>query len=467
MQQVPEAAWGDIVTRRLLFGILMSIFVFASCTQSPTQAPETGQDKMVPQAEAPTQNPEPASTSIETPPTNESLSPTPIETQTSVVITVSPSAPYLHSMGEVYSLGNMIFQEVSAFGHYVVSSIEIADLDSDGDMDLILASEENDSIIQVYENLGEAVFRNSGNTFAFQSPDKRHWNFGITVADFNGDGSLDIATADAWAGINIYFNYGDLRFNQVQNFTFEGMGEVKGIASADLDNDGDVDIILGDHNGENRGDRILLNNGYGKMIDSGQSIGWDITWDVFITDINRDGALDYISVNRYAHEPGRVHLNDGKGFFNKTYDIPDSVDDSYDIKGFTEGGYTYLFIANSENERGRQNRFLVFDKAGNLIVNEGFGQLGSETKSLYLVDLDSDGTLDLVSGNYNGDTVAYFFKMDANGLLDFDKNLSLFSIQTTSSIGCADLNGDGLIDFIVGIEDRNGDFCQYYLLLQK
>ncbi len=467
MQQVPKAAWGDIVTKRLLFGILLSIIVFASCTQSPTQAPETGQDEMVPQTEAPTQNPEPASTSIETPPTNESLSPMPTETQTSVVITVSPSAPYLHSMGEVYSSGNMTFQEVSAFGHYVVSSIEIADLDSDGDMDLILASEENDSIIQVYENLGEAVFRNSGNTFAFQSPDKRHWNFGITVADFNGDGSLDIATADAWAGINIYFNYGDLRFNQVQNFTFEGMGEVKGIASADLDNDGDVDIILGDHNGENRGDRILLNNGYGKMIDSGQSIGWDITWDVFITDINRDGAQDYISINRYAQQPSRVHLNNGSGFFQTTYDIPDALDDSYDIKGFAKGDYTYFFIANSEGKNRRQNRMLVFDGAGKLVVDKRFGQVGAETKDMCLVDLNSDGLPDLVTGNYNWGSIVYYSKLDSSGLLNFENSMPLFSIERTSAIGYADFNGDGLVDFIVGIEDRNGDFCQYYLLLQK
>lgn len=358
------------------------------------------------------------------------------------------------------------------FGRYNVSSILPADLDGDGDLDLVLASEENNSIIQVYENLGDGVFRNSGCTFAFQSPDERHWNFGITVADFNGDGLPDIATADAWAGLNVYFNYGGFRFAQVQNYTFEGMGEVKGIASADLNNDGYIDIILGDHNGTNRGDRILFNDGTGRMVDSGQSIGWDITWDVFATDINRDGAIDYVSVNRYGHEPSRVHLNNGRGFFETTYDIPDAFDDSMDVKCLAYGNYTYCFIANSEGKNKRQNRILVFDDAGKLIDDRRFGQVGAETKDMCLVDLNSDGLPDLVTANYNGPSMVYLSYLESNGLLSFEKSMPLFSIDRTTSIGCGDFNGDGLIDFIVGtgqdtvnpvLSEPTGE---YYLLLQ-
>jgi hypothetical protein len=361
----------------------------------------------------------------------------------------------------------LIFQEVSAFGRYEVASIESADLDGDGDLDLIVASEENNSIIQVYENLGNGVFRNSGNTFAFQSPDQRHWNFGIVVADFSGDGRPDIATADAWAGMNVYFNRGGLRFEWVQNFTFPGMGEVKGIAAADLNRDGFIDIILGDHNGDSRGDRVLFNDGTGRLIDSGQSIGWDITWDVFAIDINRDGAPDYISINRYAYEPTRVHLNDGKGFFTKTFDIPNALDDSFDIKCFVLGDYAYCFIGNSEDHRGRLNRFLIFDKTGALITNKGFGELDAGTTCMCIVDLNSDGKLELVAGNYNGNSLAYFFQPDAIGILDFAGSIRLFAIPTTSAIGCGDLNGDGLIDLVIGLQDNQNAIREYHVLLQQ
>jgi hypothetical protein len=68
--------------------------------------------------------------------------------------------PFLLQPSPLQNVGKFIFQEVSVFGHYAVPNIFPADLDKDGDVDLILAFEENNSIIQVYENLGGAVFRN-------------------------------------------------------------------------------------------------------------------------------------------------------------------------------------------------------------------------------------------------------------------------------------------------------------------
>ena len=360
-----------------------------------------------------------------------------------------------------------LYDRGGGFGWYAVASIEFADLDNDGDVDLILASEENNSIIQVYENLGGAEFRNSGTVFEFESPDSRHWNFGITVADFNGDGWPDIATADAWAGMNVYLNKGNLDFDLSQKYTFEGMGEVKGIDSADLDKDGDMDMILGDHNGESRGDRVLFNNGSGRVVDSGQSIGWDITWDVFVIDLNHDGAPDYISINRYAFEPTRVHFNNGSGFFATAFNVPNALDDSYDIKCFARGSHSYCFIANSEGSTRRQNRMIVFDVAGTLIVNKGFGRVGAETKSMCLVDMNLDGILDLVAGNYNGDSLVYYLAPGTSGLLDFAGSKSLFAIEGTTAIGCADFNADGLTDFVVGIERPGGQKNEYRLVLQE
>ncbi len=381
-------------------------------------------------------------------------------------IAAPPSEPYHHTDGAIYSNDVFTVREVSAFGSYTVANIETADLDSDGDVDLILASEENNSIIQVYENLGDAVFRNSGTVFPFQSPDERHWNFGIAVQDFNGDSLPDIATADAWAGLNIYFNCGQLRFALAQNYTFEGMGEVKGIATADFDNDGDMDIVLGDHNGDSRGDRILLNDGSGKMIDSGQSIGWDITWDVFAIDINRDGATDYISVNSYGYEPTRIHFNNGAGVFDITSDIPDTFDDSYDVKCIANDDYTYCFIANSEGQDKRQNRMFVFDKTGELTDDRHFGEVGAETKDLRLVDINKDGLFDLVTANLHTGAVSYISSFDELGVLEL-REVLIFHIPEMTAIACEDFNADGRYDFVVGtaISDPMARGTNQYLLL--
>lgn len=357
--------------------------------------------------------------------------------------------------------------EYYPFGWYTVPGIQPADLDLDGDVDLILGSEENNSIIQVYENLGNARFRNSNTVFEFTSPDSRHWNFGITVADFNGDTLPDIATADGWAGMNVYFNRGGLDFDLVQNYTFIGMGEVKGIANADLDKDGDIDIILGDHNGDSRGDRVLFNDGSGWMVDSGQSIGLDVTVDLFAIDLNHDNAPDYISINRYAGEPTRVHFNNGSGFFTTTVDVPDAMDDSDDIQCFAYGENSYCFIANAEGTTKRLNRMLVFDANGTIIVNKGFGTAGAETKGFCLADLNADNYLDLVSANFGLDSLVNYLAPGPGGLLDLAGSQTLFTVLGTTFIGCADFNGDGTTDFVLGFWLPGVQQNEYRLILQE
>lgn len=267
--------------------------------------------------------------------------------------------------------------------------------------------------------------------------------------------------------MNVYFNKGQLDFDLSQNYTFEGMGEVKGIDSADLDKDGDIDIVLGDHNGDSRGDRVLFNNGSGWMVDSGQSIGRDITWDVLVRDLNYDGAPDYISINRYGFEPTRVHFNNGSGFFATSVDVPDALDDSYDIKCFARDSRTYCFIANSEGVSRRQNRMLVFDSTGKIVVNKGFGRVGAETKGMCLVDMNSDGILDVVAGNYNGDSLVYYLSPGTDGLLNFTGSKSLFVVGQTTAIACADFSADGLTDSVVGFERLDGQKHEYRFVQQE
>jgi hypothetical protein len=245
------------------------------------------------------------------------------------------------------------------------------------------------------------------------------------------------------------------------------MGEVKGIANADLDKDGDIDIILGDHNGDSRGDRVLFNDGSGWMVDSGQSIGWDVTVDLFAIDLNHDNAPDYISINRYAGEPTRVHFNNGSGFFTTTVDVPDAMDDSDDIQCFAYGENSYCFIANAEGTTKRLNRMLVFDANGTIIVNKGFGTAGAETKGFCLADLNADNYLDLVSANFGLDSLVNYLAPGPGGLLDLAGSQTLFTVLGTTFIGCADFNGDGTTDFVLGFWLPGVQQNEYRLILQE
>ena len=384
---------------------------------------------------------------------------------------VDPGESYPLVFEDLPILGPYPFARVAAFGNAQCASIYVSDLDNDGDDDLVLSSEENNSINQVYENTGGGVFRNTGDVLEFNDTGNPKLNFGLAVGDLNGDRLNDIAAADAWAGMNIYLNRGNLRFAWSQVYSFRGMLELKGVGIADLNKDGFADVVVGSHNGDNRGDRVLLNDGQGNLIDTRQSLNADVTWDIAMVDVNQDGASDFISVNRYAESAQKLNLNNGEGRFLPPVLLPDSVDDSADIKCFTQGSYSYCFVANSwgfskEGDylgRDRYNREFVFNEKGELVQDISFGEPYAETKDFCLVDFNGDGNLDLVSGNANGPVVMNLSTPSEDGLLLFGPDIPLFQIGHVSAIGCADFNGDGLVDFVVGDQQDSGP-SQYVLL---
>ena len=66
-----------------------------------------------------------------------------------------------------------------------VASIACGDMDNDGYVDLILASQESGTIIQLYLNDGKGNFTKTEDTFPVTDDSNPLWNFGIILRDFN------------------------------------------------------------------------------------------------------------------------------------------------------------------------------------------------------------------------------------------------------------------------------------------
>ena len=333
-----------------------------------------------------------------------------------------------------------------------VASIACGDMNNDGNADLVLTSGEMGTIIQLYLNDGKGNFTRTDDVFPVTENSNPLWNFGIVLDDFNRDGWLDIATADAWRGVNIYLNLEGQEFIWAQAILVPEVNEVKGIDAGDVDGDGDDDIVFGGHNGiPDRADRIYLNDGYGRFSDSGQRIGYDVTWDTVLADVDSDGSLDYLSVNRYREQAAKIHYNNGKGVFDKTIGIPTTqADDSYDIKlaDVNMDGLLDIVIANSVGERnGTTSK--IFINRGNLtfeLINAELGEPGCETKGIEVVDIDNDGYCDIILGNYNIANMIY--QNDGTG--EFMKSGVEIPTYQTTAIAAADVNNDGFVDVIVG-----------------
>lgn len=178
-------------------------------------------------------------------------------------------------------------------------SIHAGDFDGDLDLDLITSSPADDAIL-IMENLGEGVFA---------SPEpivEDITTIRCLSADFDGDEDLDLiyrlSDRLVW-----HANDGQATFgpeNVITNaFPTPSLGE--DLYTVDLDDDGDIDIVMSD--GQLNTTAIFLNNGAGSFELQGTIFDGIATWAplVFPGDIDSDGDIDLLfSINQNNSEIG-------------------------------------------------------------------------------------------------------------------------------------------------------------------
>ena len=334
----------------------------------------------------------------------------------------------------------------------------IADLDLDGDPDILIANEHRPNILLI--NNGKGVFTNESKT---RIPQIAHDSEDIGIADFDLDGDPDIIVVSEDDKTNeLYLNNGDGTFTDGGK-RIPVTGTSNSVLVSDINKDGAADILIG-NNGQNN---ILINDGKGYFKDEtierfGEFI--DVTQDLTLCDIDNDGDQDILVANEDAN---RLLINDGKGFFKdqsanrlpyriepeETREVVTAdIDNDGDLDILY--GNVQAFVPNAL----RQNR---------LLLNDGKGFFSDSTQThlpkdenrcfgVSFLDIDRDGDMDIMTGNTNGPK----FDGDTPFSVYINNGKGIFSDATGTfmpdnikgrgfDIDFIDLNGDGIKDLFL------------------
>jgi hypothetical protein len=210
-------------------------------------------------------------------------------------------------------------------------AVAAADVDNDGDLDLIFLRDDD---LVTYVNDGGGLFtrritilcgvKDGQGVLQPQSATAR----ALAVVDLNGDGFVDVAVArgaaaeSCWNGAAQVSHTGEILLlnDRSGGFTpsytaFPGVADDSmAIRAADFDGDGDLDVVV--VNGSNHQNRLYFNDGAGRFTDVSLSflgVSAGDGRDAAVGDTDKDGDLDLVIAN--AGQRMRLYLNDGFGRF--------------------------------------------------------------------------------------------------------------------------------------------------------
>ncbi len=349
--------------------------------------------------------------------------------------------------------------------------VAAADYDNDGDVDMFVPCAPGLSH-QLYRNRGDGVFDEVAEEVGLGSTDSARVALWL---DYDGDQDLDLLVAgDYWfteptgsTTLRLYRQESDGMFTDVStesgiadDYLGTNLAHQAGMAAADLNNDGFVDVIVGTWRSDLS---LLMNNGDGTFSNEPERASvarWREHWQPVIHDFNRDGWLDVFFAVDFTDN--LMLLNNGNGTFREVAATV-GVDNAWNEMGVSLGDFDGdldfdIYVTNIYDKDFRHNLLYRNDSVGESLKfidvarDYHVGDSGWGWGCSWF-DVENDGDVDIAATNgflqppYNNDESVLFVN-DNGSFVNVARLVGYLDNHWGSSVIAIDVERDGDLDLV-------------------
>jgi hypothetical protein len=268
-------------------------------------------------------------------------------------------------------------------------AVQYSDMDNDGYGDIVATRTNNSTYIVILKNNGTGTF----SRYDSVNTSSANVYYGTEAKDFNNDGKNDIAYVKS-AIDSVFISYNSSGWTNNDSYSFPTHSGTR-LTSGDIDNDGDVDLVIGYEGGFG----TLSNNGDETF---GSEAGYSSTYNTYyleqimLSDVNGDGYLDVITTGGNNYNQFGINLNNGDGTFGSESAYTLSIQPAIMVAGDldADGDIDLAFCYQNET-------YL------NVAYNNGSGVFNQQAlfsdrmPAFTMMDFDGDGDLDIVGKDYS------------------------------------------------------------------
>lgn len=349
-----------------------------------------------------------------------------------------------------FSSNNIVIQNLLG-----IMEIRSEDFDGDGDKDILAAYADQSLGLQWYEN------QNGLGNFSDPQIISDDFNilFSLAISDVNSDGHLDIATAALSDDrISLFENQNGNGFINQQALN-KSISHVRKILSADLNQDGLMDIVSISSDNSTLAWYRNTGNGFTSQILIDNTAAE--VYDMVIVDTNNDGHDDIAVINGHSeHRSFTVYKNiNGLGIFSAPQEYaqligtPTSISSAdYDLDGDND-----IFITESGSSNMPREKIWLYRNLGGVNFTGSPHQIDGNAVGVIQLehaDINGDGYPDVIVPARTESQLSWFEKKSDSGTF-YEHKRVIDDNASARWVRAFDLDNDNDLDLLAALTDND------------